>query len=137
MDIIRYGDVLPVLEIAFIMGRVQKERPSSQSKTKLGAKPSNPQRTVAEAVERLIKELSLKDKTTIANMAETDLSTLYLNLGEYIRNEFGLWSGNQDLITSCSLIVKRHNVHEDEASSIIIRELWEQLRETHKLRVIK
>jgi hypothetical protein len=132
-----YGEVFRILEMAIIMSKVQEERQSSQSKAKRGTKPSKPPRTVEEAVERLTTDLSLKDETTIANMAESELSTLHLNLGEYIRNEFELWSGNQDLMTSCSLIVKQNKVHEDEATSIIIRVLWKRLRETHKLRVIK
>jgi hypothetical protein len=132
-----YGEVFRILGMAIIMSKVQEERQSSQSKTKRGTKPSKPPRTVEEAVERLTTELSLKDNTTIANMAETDLNTLHFNLGEYIRNEFSLWSGNDDLLTSCCLIAGRTEVHQDEASSIIIRELWKRLRETHRLRVVK
>jgi hypothetical protein len=79
----------------------------------------------------------LKDKATIVNMAETEIGTLNANLGEYIRNEFGLWSGNYDLLTSCCFLIKRDDVHVDEASSIIIRELWKRLQETHKLRIVK
>jgi hypothetical protein len=129
-----YGEIFRILKMTVIMGKVQEER---HSKTNKGAKPSKPPRTVDEAVERLTTELSLKDKTTISNMAATELSTLHFNLGEYIRNEFGLWSGNQDLMASLSFMVKRGNVHQDEASSIIIRELWKRLRETHRLRVLK
>jgi hypothetical protein len=101
------------------------------------SKPSEPPKTVDKAVNRLISELSLKDKTTIANMAELELSVLHATLGEYIRNEFGLWSGNKDLRISCCFIAKRDKVSEYEASSIIIRELWKRLRESHKLRVVK
>jgi hypothetical protein len=81
--------------------------------------------------------MSLKDRTIVANMAEVELSLLHANLGEYIRNEFGLWSDNQDLMTSCRFFAKKEKVQEDEASSIIIVELWKRLRETHKLRIIK
>jgi hypothetical protein len=100
-------------------------------------KPSKPPITVDQAVERLIAELSFKDKTTIANMAEVELSVLHTTVGEYIRNEFGLWSGNKDLMTSCCFFAKRDKVSEDDASSIIIRELWKRLRDSHKLRVVK
>jgi len=131
-----YFEVFLILEMAYIMSKVQERRHSSQS-TKRITKSPEPPRTVEQAVERLITELSLKDKTTIANMAEAELSTLHLNLGEYIRKVFGLWSGNQDLIKSCCRIAGSVNVHQDEASSIIIRELWQQLRETHRLRVVK
>jgi len=131
-----YFEVFLILEMAYIMSKVQEKRQSSQS-TKGITKSSEPPRTVEQAVERITTDLSLKDKTTIANMAEAELSTLHLNLGEYIRNEFGLWSGNQALIKSCCRIAGSINVHQDEASSIIIRELWQQLRETHRLRVVK
>jgi hypothetical protein len=70
-------------------------------------------------------------------MAEVELSVLHTTVGEYIRNEFGLWSGNKDLLTACCFFAKRDKVSEDDASSIIIRELWKRLRETHKLRVVK
>ena len=70
-------------------------------------------------------------------MAEIELSDLHTTIGEYIRNEFGLWAGNNDLMTSCCFFAKREKVSEDEASSIIIRELWKRLRDSHKLRVVK
>ena len=100
-------------------------------------KSGKPPKTVEEAINSLIKGLSLKDKATIAYMKESELSTLHSNLGKYIRHQFGLWTGNDDLMKSCCLIAARINVDQDEASSIIIKELWKRLRETHKLRVIK
>ncbi|MFC1882484.1 hypothetical protein ACFL2S_13440 [Thermodesulfobacteriota bacterium] len=45
-------------------------------------KPSTPPTTVQEAVDRLIDELSLKDKTNISNMAEDELINLHISLGE-------------------------------------------------------
>ena len=48
-----------------------------------------PPRTIKEAVERLITEMSLKDRTSIANMAEVELDALNMRLGQYIRNNFG------------------------------------------------
>jgi len=131
-----YVEVFRILEMAYIMSKVQENRQSSQS-TKGITKSPEPPSTVEQAVERLATELSLKDKSTIANMAETELSTLHLNLGEYIRNEFGLWSDYQDLMKSCCLITGKDSVDENEASSIIIKQLWKQLRETHRLRLIR
>jgi hypothetical protein len=32
---------------------------------------------------------------------------------------------------------KRGKIREDDASSIIIRELWKRLRESHKLMIVK
>jgi len=132
-----YSDVMRILEqtIQILIDEDKKSGVDFGIDTK--RKPSKPPKTVNQAVDRLISEISLKDKTTIANIAEVELSVLHTSIGEYIRNEFGLWSGNKDLMTSCCFFAKRDKVSEDEASSIIIRELWKRLRESHKLRIVK
>lgn len=94
--------------------------------------------TVAAAVDRLITNLPLKDKCQIARMAEQDLIELRLSsLGLYIRSEFDLWSENKELMRDCCLLAGRDDLHGDSASSVIIKELWHRLRETHLLRVVK
>jgi hypothetical protein len=128
-----YRDVLTILERTI---QILRDDDRTADAKPIQFKPLPP-RTVNDAVGRLILILSLKDKTTIANMAEVELSVLHTTLGEYIRNEFGLWSGNEDLLISCCFMVKRDKVSQDEASSIIIRELWKRLKESHKLRVVK
>jgi hypothetical protein len=132
-----YVDVFRILEWALKIYRIEEMSPDKKAELNK-IKHSEPlPKTVDEAVKRLISEMPLKDKTTIANMAESELSLLHTNIGEYIRNEFGLWSGNKDLMASCCFFAKKENVNEDEASSIIIRELWKRLRETHKLRIVE
>ncbi|MDP2644459.1 MAG: hypothetical protein Q8P24_05940 [Desulfobacterales bacterium] len=44
---------------------------------------------VPEAVDRLIAELPLKDKATMANMTEDELGILHPSLGTYIRDNYG------------------------------------------------
>ena len=92
--------------------------------------------TVDEAVESLTSELPLKNKAAIAKMEEDELSALNLTIGAYIRRRFGLWSGNGELIDSCRTVSGNKNLHEDDASAVIIRELWKQLRETHALKPV-
>jgi hypothetical protein len=94
-------------------------------------------KTVDDAVERLIAELPLKDKTTIAKMPENDLMTLQFTLGSYIGSEFGIWSGNRKLLYSCKLLSHDLHLNPDYVPPLIIKELWKRLRETHKLRVLK
>jgi hypothetical protein len=132
-----YGEVLRILKMAITMGGIKKENHPLRCNTAKEDRPSKPPITVEEAVERLIMGLSLRDKSTLVNMAETELCTLNSNLGKYIRNEFDLWSGNIELLTSCCYFVKRDKIDQDEASSIIIREAWKQLGKTHRLRIIK
>jgi hypothetical protein len=63
----------------------------------LGKPPSIPPRTIEEAIETLISELSLKDRARIANMAEVEIDSLNVYLGRYIRDNFKIWAGNDSL----------------------------------------
>ena len=92
---------------------------------------------VEEAVEDLISKLPLKDKINIAKMDAEELSLLHPTLGSYIREKYGLWKVNKALMKSCSSFSNEDNLHPDDASAIIIGELWEALRKTHVIRVIK
>jgi hypothetical protein len=94
-------------------------------------------RTVAGAVARLSEQLPLKDKTTIANMAESEISGLDTTLGEFIRNTFRLWSGNYALLESCRWVARKMGTAEKDAAAVIITELWKELKKTHALRIIK
>jgi len=94
-------------------------------------------KTVEEAVERVISELALKDKTSIANMTEEDLVSLHPRLGKYILNRFGLLFGNKELMASCSFVSGQKDLHEGDASAFIIRKVWERLRETHTLKIVE
>jgi hypothetical protein len=94
-------------------------------------------KTVDEAVEKLIAELPLKDKSTIANMAENDLVTLQFTLGSYIGSEFGIWAGNRELLYSCKLLSDDVHFDPDFAPPLIIMELWKRLKKNYKLRIVK
>ena len=81
--------------------------------------------------------MALKDRVVIANMTHDELVDLNSNLGAYIRNAFRLWSGNRELMESCRFVSKNNKLNVDEASFAIIDAMWEKLRKTHKLKVIK
>lgn len=93
--------------------------------------------TIDEAVDILINGLHLKDRVLIAHMEEDELYSLNYSLGDYIRREFGLWSGNTALMDSCRVKSDNALLDEEGASKFIIRELRIKLTETHKLRIIK
>lgn len=94
-------------------------------------------KTVDEAVDRLISELTLKDKSKIAKMGKGDLSAFPLTMGQYIREQFDLWGGNEELMESCCALWGEDSLHEETASLVIIEALWEELRRTHGLRVLE
>ena len=106
-------------------------------KTDLPTSTENIPKTVDEAIEKLLSKLSQKDKILIANMDEDDLITLQFNLGTYIGREFGVWSGNRELLHSCIVIERDSHFHPDDVPIVIIEELWSRLQETHRLRVVK
>jgi len=100
-------------------------------------KDEAPPKTVDQAIERILRDMHLKDKTIIANMSFDELDTLHPTVGSYIRNEYDLWFENKELMKSCEFIGKEQPLDADAASMVIIEELWKRLRETHKLKVVK
>jgi hypothetical protein len=94
-------------------------------------------RTVKEVVEKVISEMTLRDRITIGNMKEKQLSSLIPSLGRTIKEKFGIGAGNHELLQSCRYMAKKYDIHEDGASALIVSELWKELRNTHALRVIK
>lgn len=132
-----YSAVTKLIESLYYLELIKTGRPDSSSlKASPNAFKGQP-RTVDEAVERLKAELDLKEKTTIANMAEEELVRLNSYLGRYILDKLGLWSGNEKLTQSCLAVADYPLQSEDEAVAVIIRELWHDLMQSHKLRVIK
>ena len=51
------------------------------------------------------------------------------SLGQYVRLHYGLWSrANPSLLDSCKAQSGKEDVNAEEASFIIVRSLWENLR---------
>ena len=93
-------------------------------------------KNIDDVVDRLILELSFKDKTKIANMSEVDLVKLNMSWGIYIRNEFRL-EGNDVLLKSLKSYAGVNTMTPEQASYIIIKELWEKLQNSHVLKIVK
>jgi hypothetical protein len=135
-----YKDTVEILETAFYIDFIDINMPHPVPvpyKTSVGIKKVSFPRTVDQAVTRLISDLSLRDKTKIAKLREEELVSLYFSLGEYIRNAFGLWSGNRELMESCRTLSGMTELQEDDASAFIVKEFLKRLHETYRLRVVK
>jgi len=94
-------------------------------------------KTVEQAVDILLSDLSLQEKTAIVNMQKDSLNALHFSLGRFIRNKFSLVVDNRELMKSCRLLLGKQDLHPDDASSVIIESLWETLQDTHALRVVE
>lgn len=99
--------------------------------------PINLPRSVEEVVNLLYVDISLRDKVIMASLSEDQLdSSVYLALAKTIRKEFGLYTGNEELIASClSYLGKDYDAYEDPAM-VIIKELWKKIRKNHHLRLV-
>ena len=94
------------------MTNIEKERPKN----------------VQDIADRVLTNMSEKDKETFKDMTEDDLSVLHFGLGMYVRNNFGLWSGNDKLLKSCSADDTYSPKHPDDVSMEIIKVAWEKLQ---------
>ena len=137
-DPLIYGLVTVILELVFNLTKAKEDEPELPLDIIEAEKPKIPEQptTVDEAVNFLISKLSLKDKSAIATMSEDDLGNLHFTLGLYTRNQL-LYPRNDKLLESCRQTAMDKYLHWDQASGVIIKELWGKLKETHKLRVVK
>lgn len=94
-------------------------------------------KTVDEAVVRMLSDLDLNTKTKIAHMELYDLHNLHLELPVYLKDAFGVWYGNKELLADCRTTSGESIRDEDEATFVILKALWERLRGTHKLKIVK
>ena len=94
--------------------------------------------TVDAVVEEIIVELTLAERVATADLEENEFRVIELTLGKYIRHRLDQMDVgvNQKLMKDC-LKKSGEPLNEVDAATVIIKELWNRLRETHRLRVVK
>ena len=97
----------------------------------------NPPETMEAAVIHLEQSLSLKDKATIANMTADELVSLHFTLGSYINSHFDLFTTNTSLLTDCQRRSGQWSLAPKDVAAVVIRALWDRLRASCRIRVIK
>ena len=125
-----YQAVMKIMITVFHMDLIKTTLPDPDK-----AAPFLP-KTVDQAVQKIEGQLPLKEKSYLANLEKEELVDLLPSLGEYIRNRFGLWTGNKDLIESCRILSGEKEIDETRAILTVIEALWHHLKETHRLRVV-
>lgn len=94
--------------------------------------------TVEQVVEMLYDDLSLRDKVVISNLSESDLDlSLYPAMAKTIRTEFGIYNGNTELLNSCCAYIGRKYESHEAPVMVIIKELWQKARKTHRLYLVE
>jgi hypothetical protein len=89
-------------------------------------------RTKEEAIDSLFARVREDDQQYIAGLKKEDLSALHHGLGRWIRNNFGLWAEDSELVELLKDKEKGQNYpHADDVSQILIEEFARQLREKY------
>jgi len=95
--------------------------------------------TVDHIVNEIIAEMPLDDRVRTANLDENGLIALQKGLGKYlwhlIDNQTEIV--NENLLADCIKQSGNETLDEAEAATYILKEIWNRLRKTHKLRVVK
>ncbi|MGD9245857.1 MAG: putative molybdenum carrier protein [Desulfobacterales bacterium] len=94
-------------------------------------------KTVDEAVDQIISGMTLEERVRMANFDKEELRVINYSLSIFIRNHLFMKDINKKLFESCRIVSGNKNLNESTAAMVIIEKLWEQLRETHRLRLVK
>jgi hypothetical protein len=94
-------------------------------------------KTVDEAVEQIISDMSLEERVRLANYDKENLRIINYSLSIFIRNQLFMKDVKKDLFESCRAVSDNKNLNEATAALVIIEKLWERLRDTHRLRIVK
>jgi hypothetical protein len=136
-----YDQVTEILELVLYLFNLQKENPlMAGQESPLGNVTPGPQvflKTVDEVVESVLAELSLEEKSIFSKTSEENLPILTHLLASFIDTKIGDSTVNQELIEDCRRRAGNIDLDAAEASKVIIEAIWEKVRETHRLRVVK
>jgi hypothetical protein len=84
--------------------------------------------TIDEAVGVILVRLEDKYLNEIMQIPFADLFNLHFGLGQWIRNNLGLWQTDTALMKAIQ--AQTPGIHQDDASTVIIEALWHRLQET-------
>ena len=93
---------------------------------------------VDAVVEVIIFDLTLAERVGTADLNENEFRVLKLTLGKLIQYRLDQLDVdvNKELMNDC-LSKSGESLSEIDAVTVIIKEIWKRLRETHRLRVVK
>jgi len=116
------GALFFAVTVAVLVGCRQAQPPARAHYEPTEAERATWPRTVDEAATRILADMKGADKTRVRETKREDLIFFHHGWGTGIRNEFGLWKGNTNLLADC------HAHHPDDASMVIIEAVWQRLQ---------
>jgi hypothetical protein len=83
--------------------------------------PTGWPKTSEEAVKICLLTLTAHEKQALKNTSKENLIMCHFGWAVNMRNEFGMWQGNEELIKSC------YAGNPDDASMVIVKTVWKEL----------
>jgi hypothetical protein len=102
--------------------------------------PDKHSRSLIEAlITDIIAEMPLEGKVRFANLAEDEVQILEAVLGKFLNYRLEKLDEkvNEELLKECRAKSGNKSLDHSRAAIFILKELWNRLRETHKLRVME
>ena len=83
--------------------------------------------------------MPLDDRVRVANLDEDGLIVLQLGLGRYLKYliDKQFVTVKEKLMEDCVKLSENEALDEAEAASYLLREVWNRLRKTHKISLVK
>ena len=136
-----YDQVTEILELVLYLFNLKKENPlMAGQKSPLEDDSLRVQvflKTVDEVLESVLSELRPEERSILAQTSEQNLPILTHLLASFIDTKIGGSTVNQELIEDCRRKARNPDLDAAEASKVIIEAIWQKVRETHRLRVVK
>jgi len=86
-------------------------------------------KSVDQAIDQMLYDLDTYQRDSLSQLGEEQLPMLNMNLGLYVRSHFQLLAKDSDLLDDCRRITGNPDMTADEASDMLVRRLWELLRQ--------
>ena len=96
-------------------------------------------RTVDVVVDEIIADLTLAERVGTADLDENEFRVVELTLGKLIRYKLNqLDVGvNEALRDECISSSGKSTLNDADAAAVVLKEVWDRLKETHRLRIVK
>ena len=135
-----YAATLDILQAVYFLNLTETSMNQPMGVKELLDQPQNihPQpKTADAAIDIIVNEMHLKDRTLMANLREEEVAPLQLTLGLYIKEKLDVWSKDTLFFDSCVAAAEKENLDKTNMPMVFIKMLWKKLRDTHRLRVVK
>ena len=123
-----------LLEAVYFLGLIDSNTTATYNPA--SAHQEKPPQSIDEIASRIYDGMTLKDRVIVANFQESQLELLQSTLGRFILIQIERWQKSFPSVFSIDKMEEGISTAED-VYPLVISRLWERLRDTHRLRIVK